>query len=174
MLLPKNFLHSVSLATFFQFGKLVSLTIECMWHSKLHSSSGQWWQLALGSLFFLFEQELFLVEGGHQSVPGLGLQRVSPLWRTLFWSHRCVQFMKPFPDPEAEQVCCPWCAVLAIPKTSDVGNVPPGIMPRRFYPALLALPSHRASKVDSAGHLHWISSHWGLLSFAPACLPNAS
>lgn len=40
----------------------MSLTIECMWHLELHSSSGQWWQLSLGSLFFLFQPEPFLAE----------------------------------------------------------------------------------------------------------------
>lgn len=157
----------------------MSLTIECMWHLELHSSSGQWWQLSLGSLFFLFQPEPFLAEGGQQSAPGLGLQRVSSLWRTLFWFHMCVQFMKPFPDTEAEQVCCPWCAMPAIPKPAMLGNVPPSPLqpvscPGRFYPALLTLPSYRASQVVSAGHLYWISSHKGLLSFSLACFPDSS
>lgn len=138
------------LQLFSQFGELVSLTIECMWHLELHSLSGQWWQLSLGSPFLLFQQELFLVEGGRQSAPGLGLQRVSSPWSTRFWFHRCMQFVKPFPDTEAEQLCGPWCALPVIPKPAMVGNVSPSPSqpvpcPGRFHPALLA--SYRASQV---------------------------
>lgn len=119
VLLPNNFLHSVSLVTFpvwetsvFNYWGCVALGVTQLIRAVMAACSP-----CFGTVF--------LAEGGHQSAPGLGLRRISPLWTTPFWFHRCVQFTKPFPDAEAEQVCCLWCAVPTIPKPAMVGNVPP-------------------------------------------------
>lgn len=144
-----------------------------MWRLELHSSSGQWWQLSLGSLFLLFQHNSPCWGRTPICTRTGAAKGLFPL-EDRVCSHRCVQFMEPFPGTEAEQVCR-----ACHPQTSNGRNVPPSPLqpvpcPGRFYPALLTLPSYRASQVASAGCLYWISSHQGLLSIPPACFPNSS